>query len=93
MNLDLGLPEPTQAMANLRLTQQRKEEACTFLDETYNRLCQCGKICFNPYNTPIINRIIVSSDENTLPSLEFRIFTGKLLIEVEKYEQACYARR
>jgi tetratricopeptide (TPR) repeat protein len=28
-------------------------------------------------------------DETTMPSLEFRIVTGKLLIEVEKFEQAC----
>ncbi|KDO24295.1 hypothetical protein SPRG_09932 [Saprolegnia parasitica CBS 223.65] len=70
MKYDMGLPEPTQALANLRLTQQRKDEACVFLDETYKRLGAC--------------------DENTMPSLEFRTFTGKLLIEVEKFEQAAY---
>ncbi|OQS07686.1 hypothetical protein THRCLA_00321 [Thraustotheca clavata] len=69
MKYDMGLPEPTQALANLRLTQQRKDDACACLDETYKRLGQC--------------------DENTMPSLEFRTFTGKMLIEVEKFEQAC----
>ncbi|RHY08384.1 hypothetical protein DYB28_004008 [Aphanomyces astaci] len=29
-------------------------------------------------------------DEHTMPSLEFRIVTGKLLVEVEKFEQAAY---
>ncbi|KAF1324549.1 Tetratricopeptide tpr1, partial [Globisporangium splendens] len=70
MKYDVGLPEPTQAFANLRLTQQRKDEAIPLLEETYRRLNE-------------------NCDENSLPPLEFRIFTGKLLIEVEKYEEAC----
>lgn len=70
MKYDVGLPEPTQAFANLRLTQQRTEEAIPLLEETYRRLNE-------------------NCDENTLPPLEFRVFTGKLLIEVEKYEEAC----
>lgn len=70
MKFDVGLPEPTQAFANLRLTQQRKDEAVALLEETYRRL-----------NT--------NCDENSLPPLEFRVFTGKLLIEVDKYEEAC----
>ncbi|DAZ92683.1 TPA: hypothetical protein N0F65_003478 [Lagenidium giganteum] len=70
MKYDIGLPEPTQALANLRLTQQRKDEAVPLLLETVRRL---NEAC----------------DENSLPPLEFRIFTGKLLIEVEEYEKAC----
>ncbi|TYZ63603.1 hypothetical protein PybrP1_002547 [[Pythium] brassicae (nom. inval.)] len=70
MKFDVGLPEPTQAFANLRLTQQRKDEAVALLEETYRRLS-------------------ANCDENSLPPLEFRVFTGKLLIEVEKYEEAC----
>ncbi|KAF0697732.1 Aste57867_11618 [Aphanomyces stellatus] len=70
LKYDLGLPEATQAMANFRLVQQRKDEAVEFLDETVKRLNAC--------------------DESTMPSLDFRIFTGKLLVEVEKYEQAAY---
>lgn len=69
MKFDVGLPEPTQALANLRLTQQRKDEALSLLEETYRRLNE-------------------NCDENSLPPLEFRIFTGKLLIEVEQYEAA-----
>ncbi|RHY33722.1 hypothetical protein DYB32_001464 [Aphanomyces invadans] len=70
LKYDLGLPDATQAMANFRLVQQRKEEAIEYLDETVKRLNAC--------------------DEHTMPSLEFRIVTGKLLVEVEKYEQAAY---
>ncbi|KAH9117367.1 hypothetical protein LEN26_007935 [Aphanomyces euteiches] len=68
LKYDLGLPEATQAMANFRLVQQRKDEAISYLDETVKRLNAC--------------------DEHTMPSPEFRTFTGKLLVEVEKYEQA-----
>ncbi|KAJ0405842.1 hypothetical protein ATCC90586_001705 [Pythium insidiosum] len=70
LQFDIGTPEPTQALANLRLTQQRRDEAVPLLEETYRRLAE-------------------NCDENSTPSLEFRIFTGKLLIEVEKYEEAC----
>ncbi|OWZ17668.1 hypothetical protein PHMEG_0008359, partial [Phytophthora megakarya] len=70
MNFDVGLPEPTQALANLRLVQQNKEAADELLEETYRRLHE-------------------NCDENSLPSLEFRTATGKMLIEVERYEQAC----
>ncbi|TMW63443.1 hypothetical protein Poli38472_002384 [Pythium oligandrum] len=70
MKFDIGLPEPTQALANLRLVQQRKEEAAELMEETYRRLNE-------------------NCDENSLPSLEFRIATGKALIEVEMYEEAC----
>lgn len=69
MKYDIGLPEPIQALANLRLTQQRKDEAVPLLEETYRRLNE-------------------NCNENSMPTLEFRIFTGKLLIEVEKYEEA-----
>ncbi|RLN88764.1 hypothetical protein BBJ28_00009386 [Nothophytophthora sp. Chile5] len=70
LTFDVGLPEPTQALANLRLVQQNKEAAEGLLEETYRRLNEnCG--------------------EDSLPSLEFRTATGKMLIEVEKYEQAC----
>jgi tetratricopeptide (TPR) repeat protein len=44
MHYDLGLPEPTQAMANLRLTQQRKADSCECLDETVRRLNACGML-------------------------------------------------
>ncbi|KAL4175701.1 hypothetical protein KRP22_000663 [Phytophthora ramorum] len=70
MKFDVGLPEPTQALANLRLVQQNKEAADGLLEETYRRLNE-------------------SCDEDSLPSLEFRTATGKMLIEVERYEQAC----
>ncbi|TDH70873.1 hypothetical protein CCR75_004985 [Bremia lactucae] len=70
MNFDIGLPEPTQALANLRLVQQRKEEADVLLEDTYRRL---NEMC----------------DVESLPSLDFRTATGKMLIEVERYEQAC----
>lgn len=69
MKYDIGLPEPIQALANLRLTQQRKDEAVPLLEETYRRLNE-------------------NCNENSMPTLEFRVFTGKLLIEVEKYEEA-----
>ncbi|KAG6974596.1 hypothetical protein JG688_00002997 [Phytophthora aleatoria] len=70
MKFDVGLPEPTQALANLRLVQQNKEAADGLLEETYRRLNE-------------------SCDEENLPSLEFRTAMGKMLIEVERYEQAC----
>jgi tetratricopeptide (TPR) repeat protein len=70
MKFDVGLPEPTQALANLRLVQQNKEAADGLLEETYRRLNE-------------------NCDEDSLPSLEFRTATGKMLIEVERYEQAC----
>lgn len=69
MKFDIGLPEPTQALANLRLVQQNKEAADGLLEETYRRLNE-------------------NCDEDSLPSLEFRTATGKMLIEVERYEQA-----
>ncbi|KAG7391344.1 hypothetical protein PHYPSEUDO_005293 [Phytophthora pseudosyringae] len=69
MKFDVGLPEPTQALANLRLVQQNKEAADGLLEETYRRLNE-------------------GCDENSLPSLEFRTALGKMLIEVERYEQA-----
>ncbi|KAI9921202.1 hypothetical protein PsorP6_002108 [Peronosclerospora sorghi] len=70
MKFDVGLPEPTQALANLRLVQQNKEAADQLLDETFRRLTE-------------------NCTEESLPSLEFRTATGKMLIEVERYEQAC----
>ncbi|CAH0477743.1 unnamed protein product [Peronospora belbahrii] len=70
MTFDIGLPEPTQALANLRLVQQNKEAADELLEETYRRLNE-------------------NCTEEFLPSLEFRTATGKMLIEVERYEQAC----
>uniref|UniRef100_A0AAV1UIU2 Assembly chaperone of rpl4 n=1 Tax=Peronospora matthiolae TaxID=2874970 RepID=A0AAV1UIU2_9STRA len=70
MAFDVGLPEPTQALANLRLVQQNKEAAEELLDETYRRLTEHCTV-------------------DSLPSLEFRTATGKMLIEVERYEQAC----
>ncbi|KAF4324191.1 hypothetical protein BBO99_00000114 [Phytophthora kernoviae] len=69
MKFDVGLPEPTQALANLRLVQQNKEAADGLLEETYRRINE-------------------NCDENSLPSLEFRTATGKMLIEVERYEEA-----
>ncbi|KAG9403110.1 hypothetical protein AC1031_006654 [Aphanomyces cochlioides] len=42
LKYDLGLPEATQAMANFRLVQQRKDEAISYLDETVKRLNACG---------------------------------------------------
>ncbi|EGZ23688.1 hypothetical protein PHYSODRAFT_255032 [Phytophthora sojae] len=70
MKFDVGLPEPTQALANLRLVQQNKEAADGLLEETFRRLNE-------------------NCDEESMPSLEFRTATGKMLIEVERYEQAC----
>ncbi|CAI5733017.1 unnamed protein product [Peronospora destructor] len=70
MTLEVKLPEPTQALANLRLVQQNKDAADELLDETYRRLNE-------------------NCTEESLPSLEFRTATGKMLIEVERYEQAC----
>lgn len=34
-------------------------------------------------------RLNENCDEESMPSLEFRTATGKMLIEVERYEQAC----
>ncbi|CAH0491346.1 unnamed protein product [Peronospora farinosa] len=70
MTFDVGLPEPTQALANLRLVQQNKNAADELLEETCRRLNE-------------------NCTEESLPSLEFRTATGKMLIEVERYEQAC----
>jgi tetratricopeptide (TPR) repeat protein len=84
MKFDIGLPEPTQALANLRFTQhrtadeagnadladQRRDEAVQLMDETYRRLDE-------------------ACTEDTMPSLEYRVCTGKLLIELEMYEKAC----
>lgn len=70
LKYDVGLPEPMQGLANLRLVQQKKEEADSLLKETYRRLNE-------------------SCNDESLPSLEFRTATGKMLIEVERYEQAC----
>ncbi|CEG44895.1 Tetratricopeptide TPR1 [Plasmopara halstedii] len=70
MKYDVGLPEPTQALANLRLVQQNKEGADSLLNETYRRLNE-------------------NCDDESMPSLDFRTATGKMLIEVERYEEAC----
>lgn len=70
LQYDVGLPEPTQALANLRLTQQRTQEAIGWLEKTYRRIMEL-------------------QDDNLMPDSVFRIVTGKLLIEVDMYEQAC----
>lgn len=42
LQYDTGSPEPTQALANLRLTQNRVDEAKTLMKSTFERLCECG---------------------------------------------------
>lgn len=68
MKYDIGMPEPTQALANLKLVQEKSDEASEYIKQTYDRLCEC--------------------DENNMPSMEFRIVTGKLLMAIQKNEEA-----
>nr|CCA15620.1 conserved hypothetical protein [Albugo laibachii Nc14]CCA16319.1 conserved hypothetical protein [Albugo laibachii Nc14] len=70
MQHDVGLPEPTQALASLRLTQTRTHEATELLEKTYHRIMELA-------------------DDNLMPDSVFRTVTGKLLIEVNMYDQAC----
>lgn len=51
LQYDNGSPEPTQSLANLRLTQSRAEEATALMKETYDRLCNCGTFSTTPNPT------------------------------------------
>lgn len=43
-SFDVGSPELTQSYANLRLIQNNLEDAATFMDETYDRICKLGRM-------------------------------------------------
>lgn len=43
MSYDYGGPEPLHAMANLRLSQSRHEEAVQSAEEAFRRLETCGE--------------------------------------------------
>jgi hypothetical protein len=61
-----------QTLANLRLSQQRGEEAAALMLETYRRLRACG--------------------EDTTPSLQARLTTGKLLLEAHAFRRKCASK-
>lgn len=98
--MDQGSPEVSQALASLRLSQQRGEEAAPLMLETYRRLKACqaedgddeegdegmdvegageGGGAEAPRGLP-------------MPSVMFRVQTGKLLLECQAYNRRC-ARR
>ena len=70
MSHDVGSPEPMQGYANLRIIQNRGEEAAKFIYEAYIRLCN------------------IEEQNGAVPSMEFRIVTGKLLMETNQFNAA-----
>lgn len=46
MRYDYGGPEPLNAVANLRLSQSRPEEAAQSAEEAFRRLALCGGCTF-----------------------------------------------
>lgn len=98
--MDQGSPEVTQSLANLRLSQQKGEEAAVLMLETYRRL----KACYQEDEEEEEETEMEEDDEEgaagnskdgnrvqgiVMPSVMFRIQSAKLLLECQAYNKKC----
>lgn len=89
VEMDLGgSPEVTQALANLRLSQQKGEDAAVLMLETVKRLQACQHEDLDA-DMDEEEEAQHKAEGLPLPNLMFRVQTGKLLLECQAYQKRC----
>lgn len=84
-----GSPEVTQALANLRLSQQKGEDAAVLMLETVKRLQACQQEDIDGDMDDEEEEAQPKAGVLPLPNLMFRVQTGKLLLECQAYHKRC----
>ncbi len=82
-----GSPEVTQALANLRLSQENGEEAADLMLETVRRLNACQQEDYEEDMEEEEEKGQEGGRGLPLPNLMFRVQTAKLLLECQAYKK------